>query len=103
MRDSIKLVFSILGMSLLAFFFIAGGVVLMQYLFGPTEEQRAVALVPVPISHADGCTVYRFVDGSSHYFTRCGEEVTTVRNYSESCGKGCVRHKQEEITTKGNK
>ena len=38
----------------------------------------------------DGCTVYRFYDDRTVYFTRCeGNKPTTA--YSESCGKGCTR------------
>lgn len=38
----------------------------------------------------DGCTVYRFSDGShSRYFARCGSTAST--SWSESCGKNCTR------------
>lgn len=38
----------------------------------------------------DGCTVYRFYDDRTVYFTRCeGSKPTTA--YSESCGKNCTR------------
>lgn len=38
----------------------------------------------------DGCTVYRFYDDRTVYFTRCdGMKPTTA--YTESCGKGCSR------------
>lgn len=38
----------------------------------------------------DNCTVYRFYDSGNHYFTDCGETMSTV-----SCGKHCTR--QENI------
>lgn len=82
---------------------ILAGIMLMQWMFEPSADQRAAARVPVAIGSADGCTVYRFEDRGVHYFTRCGEQVTTTRNYTESCGKACSRSRTEEITTEGNK
>lgn len=35
----------------------------------------------------DGCTVYRFVDGNTRYFTNCSGSTT----WHESCGKNCTR------------
>ena len=71
--------------------------------FGPSEEQRARDRVPAVVSSADGCTVYRFYDnGSWHYFTKCGGTVTTTKNYTESCGKGCSQSRTENMTTEGN-
>lgn len=82
---------------------IAVGIIGLQGMFGPSEEQRATDRVPVALSSADGCTVYRFYDKSSwHYFTRCGGSVTTTKNYTESCGKGCSRARTETLTTEGN-
>ena len=79
-------------------------IAMFKWMFGPTPEQQAAARIPVAISSADGCTVYRFEDaGMPHYFTRCGGTVTTTKNYTESCGKGCSRNRQEHITTEGNK
>ena len=83
--------------------FVLAGILLFQWAFGPTPEQRAAARIPVAISSADGCTVYRFEDAGTHYFTRCGGTVTTTKNYTESCGKGCTRNRQEHLTTEGNK
>lgn len=37
----------------------------------------------------DGCTVYRFYDDRTVYFTNCGNKPTT--SYTESCGKNCTR------------
>jgi hypothetical protein len=66
--------------------------------------KAAAAAIPHVIREADGCKVYAFERGSTdHYFTRCGETVTTERNYTESCGKNCTKHKQELIVTEGNK
>lgn len=46
----------------------------------------------------DGCTVYRFVDAYTHYFTRCdGARSITIGSHTESCGKNCTKHVEEEI------
>ena len=70
------------------------------------KSQTSSALAratPHVVREADGCKVYAFErDGKDHYFTRCGEIVTTERTYSEACGKGCVKQLQEVIVTKGN-
>ena len=76
---------------------------LFQAVFGLSDEQKIELRVPQLLSEADGCRVYRFVDNGTHYFTRCGEQVNTVRHYTESCGKNCTRNRTEEITTEGNK
>lgn len=41
----------------------------------------------------EGCTVYRFRDGSTHYFTDCRGSVSETH----TCGKGCVR--ESEVPT----
>ena len=74
-----------------------------QAVFGLSDEQKIEMRVPRLLSESDGCRVYKFVDDGAHYFTRCGEQVDTVRHYTESCGKGCIRHRTESITTEGNK
>ena len=75
----------------------------LQAMFGPSDEQRARDRVPAVVSSADGCTVYKFYDnGNWHYFTKCGGTVTTTKNYTESCGKGCSRSRTENMTTEGN-
>ena len=74
-----------------------------EAVFGLSDEQKIEMRVPQLLSEADGCRVYKFVDNGTHYFTRCGEQVNTVRHYTESCGKGCIRNRTEEITTEGNK
>jgi hypothetical protein len=71
--------------------------------FGPTDEQIERYHAMQVIQEFDNCKVYRFWDGSFHYITRCGETVTTRKNYEESCGKACVKHKYEDLTTNGNK
>ena len=76
---------------------------LFQAVFGLNDEEKIELRVPQLLSEADGCRVYRFVDNGTHYFTRCGEQVNTVRHYTESCGKNCTRNRTEEITTEGNK
>ena len=106
MRDLIDMLKAI-GMGLLAVSIVIGilvaGFAFLQSTFGPSPEQRAMDRVPAVVSSADGCTVYRFYDNSAwHYFTRCGGSVTTTKNYSESCGKGCTRSRTETMTTEGN-
>ena len=83
--------------------FILGIAWIFQSVFGLSDEQKIEMRVPQLLSEADGCRVYRFVDNGTHYFTRCGEQVNTVRHYTESCGKNCTRNRTEEITTEGNK
>jgi hypothetical protein len=101
--DSLKTLGVTLLLVLIAMLFILGGIALLQTLFGPSDEQRAVDRVPAVVSSADGCTVYRFYDNSTwHYFTKCGGTVTTTKNYTESCGKGCSRSRTENMTTEGN-
>jgi hypothetical protein len=74
-----------------------------QAVFGLNDQQKSEMRVPQLLSESDGCRVYKFVDDGTHYFTRCGEQVDTVRHYTESCGKNCTRNRTEEITTEGNK
>jgi len=74
-----------------------------QAVFGLNEQEKAEMRVPRLISESDGCRVYKFVDDGTHYFTRCGEQVNTVRHYTESCGKNCTRRRTESIATEGNK
>lgn len=37
----------------------------------------------------DGCTAYRFYDGRTVHFVRCGARTETTWN--RSCGKSCTR------------
>jgi hypothetical protein len=68
------------------------------------EAEARARQTPHVIREADGCKVYAFERGGvEHYFTRCGEQVSTERNYKEACGKGCTKQKQETIVTEGNK
>ncbi len=83
--------------------FILGIAWVLQFVFGLSDEQKIEMRVPQLLSEADGCRVYRFVDNGTHYFTRCGEQVNTVRHYTESCGKNCTRRRTESIATEGNK
>lgn len=106
MTDAIKDMFKATGMALLFFVIAAGlfalGISFVQQFAEPSPEHKAAMRVPQLLSETDGCKVYRFVDGGTHYFTRCGATVETVKNYTESCGKGCTRRRTESITTKGN-
>lgn len=67
-------------------------------------EARANA-IPHVIREAEGCKVYAWKGGDWHYFTRCGETVTTERHYTVPCGpknqSRCDR--KEVIVTEGNK
>lgn len=101
--DALKTIGITLLLVLIAGIFILAGFAFMQVTFGPSDEQRARDRVPAVMSSADGCTVYKFYDnGSWHYFTKCGGTVTTTKNYTESCGKGCSRSRTENMTTEGN-
>ncbi len=53
--------------------------------------QSTNSKVPVgKLFELDGCTVYRFADGGrNHYYTVCGNAVTTSEARLESCGKNC--------------
>jgi len=84
-------------------FIVLGLIGTFQLMFGLSAEQKVEMRIPQLLSEADGCRVYKFVDDGTHYFTRCGEQVSTERNYTESCGKNCIRHRTESITTDGNK
>ena len=97
----------LMGFVILAVVIAALGIVglirAFEAVFGLSDEQKIEMRVPQLLSEADGCRVYRFVDNGTHYFTRCGEHVNTVRHYTESCGKNCTRNRTESITTEGNK
>ena len=82
--------------------FLGLGVVVLLELFGPTEEQQAQMHKTQIISEMDGCKIYRFYDGNYHYVTRCGDKVTTQKNWSEYCGKACTRRRTEELVTEDN-
>jgi len=84
-------------------FIVLGLIGTFQLMFGLSAEQKVEMRVPQLLSEADGCRVYKFVDDGTHYFTRCGEQVSTERNYTESCGKNCTRRRTESIATEGNK
>ena len=88
---------------IVAAFIISGLYGLFKAVFGLNEQEKAEMRVPRLLSEADGCRVYKFVDDGTHYFTRCGEQVNTVRHYTESCGKNCTRNRTESIATEGNK
>ena len=102
-KDIFKTMAAVLAIGFAALLIVVAFVVWMQWMFEPSPEARAAMRVPEIIGQADGCTVYRFVDRGTHYFTRCGGTVTTTKNYNEYCGKACTRPKQEQITTEGNR
>jgi len=82
--------------------FLGLGVAFLVGVFGPTEEQQAQQRKPQVVQEIDGCKIYRFYDGNYHYVTRCGDKVTTQKNWSEYCGKACTRRKTEELITEDN-
>jgi hypothetical protein len=101
--DALKATGATLLIVLIAMISIFAVILSLQAMFGPSDEQRAMDRIPAAVSSADGCTVYRFYDNSSwHYFTKCGGTVTTTKNYTENCGKGCTRSRTENIATEGN-
>jgi hypothetical protein len=101
--DALKTLWITLLLVLIAGLFILAGAAVLFSVFGPSDEQRANDRIPAVVSSVDGCTVYRFYDnGSWHYFTKCGGTVTTTKNYTENCGKGCSRSRTENMTTEGN-
>ena len=107
MIDDSKAMIAATGLGI-ASIVIAGLIILgiawmFQAVFGLNEQQKSEMRVPQLLSESDGCRVYKFVDDGTHYFTRCGEQVDTVRHYTESCGKNCTRRRTESITTEGNK
>jgi hypothetical protein len=82
--------------------FMGAGVVFLAGVFSPSDAQLAQERKPQVVQEIDGCKIYRFYDGNYHYVTRCGDKVTTQRNWSESCGKACTRRKTEEFVTEDN-
>ena len=101
--DLLKEICQALLIILIAGLALFAGIAFLFSVFGPSDEQRARDRVPAVVSSADDCTVYKFYDnGSWHYFTKCGGTVTTTKNYTESCGKGCIRSRTESMTTEGN-
>jgi hypothetical protein len=107
MTDNIKVFLEATGFVIaglvITVLIVVGLIWAFEAVFGLSDEQKIEMRVPQLLSEADGCRVYKFVDNGTHYFTRCGEQVNTVRHYTESCGKGCIRNRTEEITTEGNK
>jgi hypothetical protein len=78
------------------------GVVFLAGVFGLSDAQLVQERKPQVVQEIDGCKIYRFYDGNYHYVTRCGDKVTTQKNWSESCGKACTRRKTEELVTEDN-
>ena len=107
MTDNIKVFLEATGFVIaglvITVLIVVGFIWAFEAVFGLSDEQKIELRVPQLLSEADGCRVYKFVDNGTHYFTRCGEQVNTVRHYTESCGKGCIRNRTESITTEGNK
>ena len=97
-KDTITIVFGAIVVGL----FILAGLVGLGCLFAPSHEEIAKAHAMQVVQELDGCKVYRFYDRDYHYITRCGEKVTTQKNWDEYCGKACTHHRTENITTEGN-
>ena len=100
--DELKDIFIVSAWVLIGIVFLGLGVLFLAEVFGPTDEQLAQMHKTQIISEMDGCKVYRFYDGNYHYVTRCGDKVTTQKNWSEYCGKACTRRKSEELVTEDN-
>lgn len=81
---------------------VLGGIVFLAGAFGPSDAQLAQMHKTQVIQEIDDCKIYRFYDGNYHYVTRCGDKVTTQKNWNESCGKACIRRKTEELITEDN-
>jgi len=81
---------------------VLGGIVFLAGAFGPSDAQLAQMHKTQVIQEIDDCKIYRFYDGNYHYVTRCGDKVTTQKNWNESCGKACTRRKTEELITEDN-
>ena len=103
LMDHITIIGFVILAAVVALSLMLGFIWVLQSAFGPSDEQKIEMRVPRLLSESDGCRVYKFVDDGAHYFTRCGEQVDTVRHYTESCGKNCIRNRTESITTEGNK
>jgi len=101
--DHLKIIGFVILAASVALGSMLGFIWVLQSTFGPSDEQKIEMRVPQLLSESDGCRVYKFVDDGAHYFTRCGEQVNTVRHYTESCGKNCIRNRTESIATEGNK
>ena len=100
--DELKDIFIVTAWVVIGMVFIGLGVVFLMGVFGPSDEQLAQMHKTQIISEMDGCKVYRFYDGNYHYVTRCGDKVTTQKNWSEYCGKACTRRRTEELVTEDN-
>ena len=87
---------------LLIGFSVSGLLFLINFCFVPSDEAIAKNHAMQVIQTFDNCKVYRFYDREYHYITKCGDNVTTQKNWDESYGKACTRHKTEDITTEGN-
>lgn len=82
--------------------FLGLGFAFLVEVFGPSDAQLVQERKPQVVQEIDGCKIYRFYDGNYHYVTRCGDKVTTQKNWSESCGKACTRRRTEELVTEDN-
>jgi hypothetical protein len=102
-RDFLKMMGVAVASLVIGALIVLGLIGTFQAVFGLNEQEKAEMRVPQLLSESDGCRVYKFVDDGTHYFTRCGEQVDTVRHYTETCGKNCTRRRTESIATEGNK
>ena len=72
---------------LLIGFSVLGLLSLINDCFVPSDEAIAKNHAMQVIQTFDNCKVYRFYDREYHYITKCGDKVTTQKNWDESCGK----------------
>jgi hypothetical protein len=101
-KETLIELFQIIGFAVLGLFVLIVIVNVLCKTFGPTDEQIERYHAMQVIQEFDNCKVYRFWDGDFHYITRCGDTVTTRKNYDEYCGKSCVHHKHEDLVTHEN-
>lgn len=59
-----------------------------------TLETSNPAVAVEQLAQVDGCTIYRFEDGRTHYFVQCRcDQQAMIEQHSKqvSCGKNCTR------------
>lgn len=72
------------------FVIILSGLLLLGCKEPPQTTERVGNFKVETLFTHDGCTVYRFYDDRTVYFTKCdGKKDNTF--YNESCGKNCTR------------
>lgn len=68
----------------------------------PSVSDESTNNPNVPVSllfEHNGCSIYRFTDGRTHYYADCSGSSTTIAAHNRSCGKSCTRRVDEEVVT----